>query len=139
MKAILFILAFTMTVSTFAEEAIIESGFKAFKEGGAPLAWPAWSKGGPLDGSKELMAQASQFGTIAAYYGGYVSHEYISEKELGKNNKVLYVIMNMDSGPLYGTFYLYKLPNGKWIVPNFMFHMQAQQVWPVCMYSVCGE
>ena len=138
MKSLLFIFAITISAITFAKEAIVESGFKAFKEGGANAAWPAWAKGGKLDGSKELMAQASQFGTVAAYYGNYVSHEYISEKRLGSNNKVLYVIMNMDSGPLYGVFYLYKLPSGNWSVPNFMFNIQDQQVWPQCMYSVCG-
>ena len=139
MKFLLLVISLSLTATVFAKEAIVEKGFEAFKEGGAIAAWPTWMEGGALDGSKDIMAQASQFGTISAYYGNYVSHEYISERALGNNNKVLYLIMNMEKGPLYGTFFLYKLPNGKWTVPNFFFHMQAQQVWPASMYSSSDE
>jgi hypothetical protein len=122
-----------------AKEDVIESGFKAFKEGGVNLAWPAFSKGGPMEGSKEILAQASQFGLIGAYYGGYVSHEYISTKTIGDNNKVVYLIMNLESGPLFARFYLFKKSSGVWVVPNFNFHTHAEQVWPVSLYSNHGE
>ena len=128
-----------VSLNVYSKENIVESGFKAFKEGGANAAWQAWAKGGPMEGSKELVAQASQFGTIGAYYGNYVAHEYVSEKLLGDNNKVVYVIMNMESGPLYGIFYLYKLPNGNWAAPNFLFNTQAQQIWPASIYSSCSD
>jgi hypothetical protein len=122
-----------------AKEDIIESGFKAFKEGGANLAWPAFTKGGPMEGSKEILAQASQFGQIGAYYGGYVSHEYISEKIIGENNKIVYLTLNLESGPLFGRFYLFKKADGTWVVPNFNFHTNAEEIWPVSLYSNCSE
>ena len=138
-SGILVALLFILSSHAFATDSIIEDGFKAFKEGGANKAWPAWAKGGPLEGSKELMAQASQFGTIGAYYGNYVDHDYVGEKKLGPKNKVVYVIMNMDSGPLYGIFTLYKSPAGNWTAPNFMFHTQIQQIWPASMFSISSE
>lgn len=133
------ILGLIFSCGVYANEKFMESGFKAFKDGGANAAWPVWAKDGPLEGSKDLIAQASQFGTIGAYYGKYVSHDYISEKSLGESNKVIYVIMNMENGPLYGTFFLYKLPSGRWTSPNFFFHTQAQQVWPASVYTSCAE
>ena len=132
-----FSIIFTQHVS--AKEDVLESGFKAFNEGGANLAWPAFTKGGPMEGSKEILAQASQFGQIGAYYGDYVSHEYISEKVIGKNNKIVYLTLNLDSGPLFGRFYLFKKADGSWVVPNFNFHTHAEQIWPVSLYSNCGE
>lgn len=126
-----------ITGSVFAKEDIIESGFKAFKEGGANMAWPAFVKGGPMEGSKEIVAQAAQFGQIGAYYGNYVSHEYISEKVLSENNKIVYLILNLENGPLFSRFYLYKNSKGKWIVPNFNFHTHAEKVWPANLYTQC--
>jgi hypothetical protein len=140
MKYIAFIMATILFAQyTAAKEDIIESGFKAFKEGGANLAWPAFTKGGPMEGSKEILAQASQFGQIGAYYGKYVNHEYISEKIIGNNNKIIYLILNLESGSLFGRFYLFKKSDGSWVIPNFNFHTHAEQVWPASLYSNCSE
>ena len=92
-----------------------------------------------MDGSKELIAQASQFGQIEAYYGSYVGHEYVSEKILSESNKIVYVVLNMDNGPLYGIFQLYKKADGSWIAPTFNFHTNVQQVWPTNLYSTCSQ
>lgn len=135
----LLILSIFISTGVSAKEEIIEKGFKAFKKGGATLAWPEFAKGGPMEASKEIMAQASQFGQIEAYYGTYVSHEYITENIIGDNNKIVYVILNMDTGPLYGKFQLYKKNDGSWIAPSFLFHTHIDQVWPTSIYSSCAE
>ena len=118
-----------------ATEPIIEEGFKAFKEGGVEAAWKAWARGGPLDGSKELMAQASQFGQIGAYYGKYHSHEYVYTKTLGPRNKVVFVILNLERGPLFGRFILFQNTEGNWTLPNFKFHTEIEQVWPPGVFT----
>lgn len=138
-KFIFIILALTTSFSVSAKEAILESGFKAYKEGGSAAAWPAFAKGGPMEGSKELASQAAQFGQIEAYYGSYVSHEYVSEKIISDSNKIVYVVLNMDGGPMYGIFQLYKKADGSWIAPTFNFHTHIQQVWPANLYSSCEE
>jgi len=140
MKSVILVVFVLMVSSSVnAKDAIIESGFKAFKSGGSVAAWPAFAKGGPMDGSKELIAQASQFGQIEAYYGSYVGHEYVSEKILSESNKIVYVVLNMDNGPLYGIFQLYKKADGSWIAPTFNFHTNVQQVWPANLYSTCSQ
>lgn len=122
-----------------AEVEVVERGFKAFKEKGVKEAWLEWTRYGPMEGSKEIVAQSSRFGQISAYYGDYVDHEYVALKDITKKNKVAYIVMNMESGPLYMTFFLYKLPSGKWTAPNFQFHTQAYQIWPANLYSTCGD
>jgi len=139
MKPLVFLMVIMFSSQALAKDEIIENGFKSFKEGGAEAAWSTWSKGGPLEGSKDLMAQASQFGSIGAYYGDYVGHEYVSEKILGPRNKIVYVIMNLETGPVYGIFNLYKTSKGNWAAPNFLFHTQPQQIWPANIYSNCSE
>lgn len=126
---VIFVLLAT-SFSVFASQKIIENGFEAFKNSGAEAAFSVWAKNGPLDGSVELKAQASQFGQIGAYYGKYVSHDYILTRVLSPNNKVIFLILNLEKGPLYGRFLLYKNEKGIWISPNFFFHTQPQQVWP---------
>ena len=114
----------------FATEPVIEEGFKTLKETGVEAAWKTWAKGGPLDGSKEIASQAAQFGQVGAYYGMYISHEYVFTKELGPRNKIVFVIMNLEKGPLFGRFLVFKTLEGKWVVPGFKFHSEPNQIWP---------
>ena len=140
MKKIAFALVLSaLTGLAQASEAVIDQGFKAFKEKGAPEAWAVWSKDGPMEGSKELQAQAAQFGQITTYYGNYAGYEYVSEKEISPTTKSVYVIIRMEKGPLFGRFFVYKKDNGQWVIPNFNFHTFAEQVWPPCVYSKCGD
>ncbi|MEW6671626.1 MAG: hypothetical protein AB1427_07975 [Thermodesulfobacteriota bacterium] len=132
---LLLLLLVVSTGGALASEPIIEEGFKAFKEGGVEAAWKAWSKGGPLEDSKELMAQAAQFGQIGTYYGKYHSHEYVSTKKLGPKNKIVFVIINLEKGPLFGRFILFQNSAGKWTLPNFRFHTEVERVWPPEVFS----
>ncbi|MFI8382998.1 hypothetical protein [Pseudomonas sp. NPDC079086] len=128
-----------LPLSVLAKDQIIDDGFKAFKEKGVAEAWKSWAKDGPLEGSKELQAQSAQFGQITAYYGNFISHEYVSEKEISPSTKSVYVVINMEKGPLFGRFMVYKKSNGQLIIPSFNFHTFAEQVWPPCVYSECGN
>ena len=136
---VIFTFSIILSQHIAAKEAIIENGFKAFKEGGANLAWPAFTKGGPMEGSKEVLAQASQFGKISAFYGNYVSHEYILEKVIGKNNKIIYITLNLDSGALFGMVHVYKTANNSWIISNLNFNPYVDQIWPFALYSDLGK
>ena len=138
-KVCITLLMLILSSVTNAKEQVIEDGFKAFKEKGAIEAWNIWAKNGPMEGSKELNAQASQFGQIGAYYGNYHSHDYVAEKELSPTTKFVYIVLNMDSGPLFGRFYLYKKASGVWTVPNFNFHTLTEQIWPSNLYSSCEK
>ena len=70
-----------LPLSVLAKDQIIDDGFKEFKEKGVAEAWKSWAKDGPLEGSKELQAQSAQFGQITAYYGNFISHEYVLKKK----------------------------------------------------------
>lgn len=133
------ILVLLVSMPAFAKDDLIEKGFKAYKDGGAKLAWPVFAKNGPMEGSKELVGQAMQFSQIEAYYGSYVNHEYVSEKVLGKNNKMVYVLLNLESGSMFGKFHLYKKADGTWITPNFNLHTHVEQIWPTQLYSDCSQ
>ena len=140
MKKLFVALLFTtLPMLAVAKEPIIEAGFQAFKEKGVAEAWSAWAKDGPMEGSKELQAQSAQFGQVTAYYGNFVDHEYVSEKKISPSTKSVYVVMNMENGPLFGKFMIYKKPDGQWIIPSFNFHTYAEQIWPPCIYSACSE
>lgn len=137
MKRILFallLLAFT-PINAQANEPAIEAGFNAFKETGVEAAWKTWAKGGPLEGTKEIMSQASQFGQIGTFYGEYNGHEYVFKKVLGPRNKIVLVIMNLEKGPLFGRFLMFKNSAGAWTIPNFRFHTDPEQVWPSEVFS----
>jgi hypothetical protein len=115
---------------THAADKIIIDGFNEWAKGGATAAFTSWAKGGPLDGSKELQAQASQFGQISTYYGKYAGYEVIEEVVIGKNTKVVYAMLNLEFGSLFGRFLMYKKANGEWVSPNFKFHTEPEAIWP---------
>lgn len=135
----IFAFAIIFSQNLLAKDDVIEKGFLAFKSGGASLGWPTFVKGGPMEGSKEILAQAAQFGQVETYYGKYVSHEYILEKNIGTKNKIVYLVLNLDEGPLFGSFYLFKKSDGSWVVPNFSFHTHAEKVWPANIYLGCTD
>lgn len=113
-----------------AVDKVIADGFNEWAKGGVTAAFTSWAKGGPLDGTKELLAQASQFGQIGSFYGGYIGYEVIDEMVVGKNTKIVYAMANLETGPLFGRFVLYKKKSGEWISPNFKFHTEPEPVWP---------
>lgn len=113
-----------------ATDKIIIDGFNDWAKGGATAAFTTWAKGGPLDGSKELQAQASQFGQISTYYGKYVGYEVLEESIIGKNTKVVFAMLNLELGSLFGKFVMYKKTNGEWVSPNFKFHTDLEEIWP---------
>ena len=134
-KTIFTILILLISVSAYAKEDFIENGFKAFKEQGVDAAFSEWAKNGPLEGTKEIKSQAAQFGQVGAYYGSYVSHDYVLTKEFSPNNKVVFVIINLETGPLYGLFLMYKNSKGLWTSPNFQFNTYPEQIWPSELFT----
>lgn len=113
-----------------AADKIVIDGFNDWGKGGSTAAFTTWAKGGPLDGSKELQAQASQFGQISTYYGKYVGYEVLEESFIGKNTKVIFAMLNLELGSLFGRFLMYKKAHGEWVSPNFKFHTEPEAIWP---------
>lgn len=128
----MFVMAALLSTASLshATDKIIIDGFNDWGKGGAPAAFTTWAKGGPLDGSKELQAQASQFGQIGTYYGKYSGFEVLEEAIIGKNSKVVYAMLNLEFGSLFGRFLMYKKANGEWVSPNFKFHTEPEAIWP---------
>ncbi len=129
-KIIITLLLLIVSFPAFAKDDLVEEGFKAFKEKGAEAAFTAWAKNGPMEGTKELISQAAQFGQVGAYYGKYVSHDYVTTTEFSPSNKVIFIIINLEMGPLYGRFIMFKNVKGIWTSPNFNFHTYPEQIWP---------
>ena len=127
--ALICALIFTTSVSQAADKIIVD-GFNDWAKGGSTAAFNTWAKGGPLDGSKEIMAQASQFGQISTYYGKYTGFEIMDESIIGKNSKVVYAMLNLELGALFGRFILYRKTNGEWVSSNFKFHTDLDAIWP---------
>lgn len=119
----------TASISHAADKIIVD-GFNQWGKGGATAAFTTWAKGGPLDGSKELQAQASQFAPISTYYGKYVGFEVLEEAVIGKHTKIVFAMLNLELGSLFGRFLMYKKANGEWVSPNFKFHTEPEVVWP---------
>jgi hypothetical protein len=121
--------------SVQAKETIIEKGFDAFEERGVEAAWNAWAKDGPMEGGKELLEQISKFRSMGASYGGYISHDYYAEKELNDSTKIVYVIMNMEYGPMFGRFMLFDNSKGILTLPYFNFHTHPENIWPTEIFA----
>src|SRR5262245_25202096 len=129
------LLPFSVLVAS-AEEAspalpaVLLAGLEAYKTGGPEAAIKAWVKGGPFEGSKEAVAQSNMFQQMQAYVGAYTSYDVVQVHTLTKSTKIIYLIMNFESGPIYGRFVAYKPMDRDWVLPAFDFNGKVEVVFP---------
>jgi hypothetical protein len=107
--------------------AVINSGLDAYKSKGPDEAVKAWIKGSPLEGSKDALSQANSLRQIQDFYGAYQSSDVVSTRELSPKTRILYLVMNYESGPLFAKFVVYRTDKG-WILTSFNFNTKDEMI-----------
>jgi hypothetical protein len=107
----------------------LEKWLETYKKDGVEAGLEVLVKGGPLEGSKEVMAHSNTLRTIEAFYGSYESYDIFHETRIGQRCTMIFFVMNYEGGPVFGTTTNY-MSDGAWIVANFKFNTEINQVWP---------
>lgn len=101
---------------------LINAGLTAYKDKGPEEAMKVWIKGSPLDGSKDALNQANNLRTIETYYGNYQSADIIKTRDISGSVKVIFIVMNYATGPVFGRFIVYHGTQG-WLLTRFNFNL----------------
>jgi hypothetical protein len=115
-----------------APPSIVVAGLAAYKAEGTQAALRAWLKGGPLETSKEAMAQANMLNQIQEFYGKYESYECMEVKDLSSRSQLSYVIMHYENGALFAMFLTYKAKTAV-TLSNMQFNTEPWKLWPTEM------
>lgn len=108
---------------------VILSGLQAYKDKGPDEAIRIWIKDGPLEGNRGALAQANNLREVQASYGAYQYFEVISEYDIGRRTRILYLTLDFESGPLFAKFVVYQ-SNHRWIVISFDFNTKEEMILP---------
>lgn len=114
--------------------AFVENGMKAYKQGTAADAIRAWIKGSALEGNPQALTQANSLRQIEDFYGKPIGMDVVKEYEAGPRVRVLYLTFNYEKGAAFAKFQLYQAPNGEWVATQFLFHTDATQIFPQCLF-----
>ncbi len=110
--------------------AVIEAGFDTWTKGvGVEVILSTWQRGGLMEGSNKVGAQASYFRTLSQALGNYRSHEVVLSKAIGRSSQVLYLSINFERGAVYGRFLLYRTDKD-WVVQNMDFNARPEAIMP---------
>ncbi len=107
--------------------AVIVSGLDAYKSKGPDEAVKAWIKGSPIEGSKDALSQANSLRQVQDFYGAYQSFDVVGTRELSPKTRILYLVMDYESGPLFAKFVVYRTEHG-WILTSFNFNTKDEMI-----------
>jgi len=113
-----------------AVPGFIMAGLKAYRDSGPDEAIRTWVKGRPIEGSKDVLAQANSLRQVQEFYGPYQAFEIINIRDLGPRTRVLYLILDLEKGPLFAKFVVYHATQG-WVLANFSFNTHDEAVFPL--------
>lgn len=115
--------------------ALVRKGLSVYAEKGPREALDAMLVGSPIEGSKEALSQANVLLQIAEFYGPYRGYSIARVVKVSDSTRFAYLVLNFERGPLFGCFVLYERPGFGWVLPQFKFHTEAQQVWPATLLT----
>jgi hypothetical protein len=104
----------------------IAAGLQAFKASGPEAAVTTWVRGGPLDGSKDALSQAAHFQKAQVWFGAFTSYDLVKITDVTPSVRVVFVVMNFKSGPLFAKFVAFKADSG-WVLTQMDF--ESKHLW----------
>jgi len=110
---------------------IVLSGLQAYRDGGPDAALRAWTKGSPLEGSKDALSQGNILRQVQDYYGTYRGFEVVSTRDISPKTRVVYLVLDFDKGPLFAKFVTYRSEQD-WILAYFNSNTKEELVFPQC-------
>jgi len=127
------LISLCMPSLTFAESNSIDkvSGWlEAYKEGSAKTAVAKWLKGGALEGSKDALSQAGILVEVESYFGEYKDHNVYKKVVVSDRVEFILVVMNYETGPLFGYFKMYKNFRDEWSLTGFKLNTDIDAAFP---------
>ncbi|HEY4840000.1 MAG TPA: hypothetical protein VIH72_15390 [Candidatus Acidoferrales bacterium] len=94
---------------------IVQFGLETYKSEGPEAAIKAWVKGGPYDGNKDVIGQASVLRQAQGIYGTYRGYEVIRAQDVSAPIRVFYLSLNFDRGPVFSRFIVFRSEQGAMI------------------------
>lgn len=94
---------------------IVQFGLETYKSEGPEAAIKAWLKGGPYDGNKDIISQASVLRQAQGLYGTYRGYEVMHEQDVSASVRVFYLSLNFDRGPVFSRFIVFRSEQGAMI------------------------
>ena len=110
---------------------IVVLGLEAYKTNGPEEAVRTWVKGSGIDGTKEALSQANALLQAQEFYGSYRAFEIVSIKDLSPRTRVVYLVLDLEKGPLFAKFVVYRSGQA-WILAYFNFSTKEELVFPSC-------
>ncbi len=108
---------------------IVLTGLQAYKDHGPDEAVRAWIKGGPMEGSRQVLVQANNLRDVQEIYGGYRWFDVVSVRSIASRTRIVYLVLNFERGPVFAKFNTYRSEQG-WIVVSFEFNTKENIVFP---------
>jgi hypothetical protein len=111
---------------------IVLSGMEAYKPGNPEQAIKAWTKNSPLEGTQVVVDETANLHQAQNLYGAFHWFDVISNREISKRVRIIYLTMNYEAGPLFARFVLYSTDRG-WIITAFDFNPDDTKILPLAV------
>jgi hypothetical protein len=117
--AVVLVLGFSQYIRAHAPQPapdevpkIIQFGLETYKSEGPEAAIKAWIKGGPYDGNRDVIGQASILRQAQSVYGTYRGFEVIGMQNISAAVRVVNLTLNFERGPVFSRFIVFRSEQG---------------------------
>lgn len=136
LAAVVLVLGFSQFIRAHAPQPavdeipkIIQFGLETYKSEGPEAAIKAWLKGGPYDGNRDVIGQASILRQAQGVYGAYRGFEVIGMQNISASVRVVNLTLNFDRGPVFSRFVVYRTDQGA-MITALNFSAKAEDLVP---------
>jgi len=105
-------------------------GLIAYRDKGLDAAVQAWIKDSAIQEHNEPLPQVDALRQASRYYGVYRNFEILGSQDPSQRVRTVYLVMNYDRGPLFGSFLCYRSEDHGWVVLNFDFNVRPEVILP---------
>lgn len=106
---------------------IITAGLDAYRNVGIDQAFRAWLRNSPLHWDPAMAAPLHQ---AQDAFGTFESWEVIGVRGLSPRTRIVYLVLDYQSGPEFAKFVAYQAGEPGWIVTSMKFSMDEDAVLP---------
>lgn len=108
---------------------VIINGIEAYHTQGPQAAIKAWIKGGPLEGSQEVLKQVLVLRKIQLLCGAIKGHHLLDRAVLSPTAHIYYIQLDFGTCPMFGSFLAYKVKQD-WVLVQFKFNTKPEEILP---------
>lgn len=114
---------------------IVIDGIIAYHDKGPDAAVQTWmaNSSAPMRGVAQQ--QADILRKLPFAYGSFRDFEVLGTENLSQRVRIVYVVLNYDKGPIFGSFNLYRSVDQGWLVTKLAFSETPDIVLPATMLT----